>query len=273
MVEELEIAGLHAEARGPEDGPLVICVHGLSANLRGFDVLAEALAAAGSRVVAVDLRGRGGTPDSGPGTYGLASHARDVLAVADALGAERFALVGWSMGAFITLAVAEQAGDRLTHAVLVDAAGEVDGSAEDAVRAGLARLDAVVPDPETYLAAVRAAGVIEPWEPFWDEYYRYELGRLDDGTWSPRTSRTAAEEDLEDIVATDHHARWAALAMPTLLVRCNAPLGGGLLVPEAERDALVAAVPGVTVHEAAPSHFRVITDPEAIAAVVAHLRR
>lgn len=273
-VEELEVAGLHAERRGDPGAPLAICVHGLSANLRGFDVLAPALAEAGRQVVAVDLRGRGGTPDSGPGTYGLASHARDVLAVADELDAERFALVGWSMGAFVTLAVAASAGDRLTHAVLIDALGnDIDPAALDAVRAGLARLEAVVPDPETYVAAIRAAGAVDPWEPLWDGYYRYELAQREDGTWSPRTSRSAALEDLEAGVDEDHRARWPALTMPTLVVRCTVPLNGGLLIPETERDAVLAAVPTVEVAEIDRNHFGVITDPGFVGRVVGHLGR
>ena len=42
-------------------GRLVLCVPGLSANSRSFDYLAAELAAAGQRVVTVDLRGRGWT--------------------------------------------------------------------------------------------------------------------------------------------------------------------------------------------------------------------
>jgi hypothetical protein len=43
---------------------------------------------------------------------------------------------------------------------------------------------------------VRRAGLIEPWSPFWDDFYTYELGPRPDGSWAPLTSRAAAEEDL-----------------------------------------------------------------------------
>ena len=44
---------------GDADAPPVVCAHGLTGNGRDFDVLAEALAATGKRVIAVDLFGRG----------------------------------------------------------------------------------------------------------------------------------------------------------------------------------------------------------------------
>ena len=44
---------------------------GLSANLCGFDCLAERLAGDTLQLVVVDLRGRGRSEVTGPGTYGL----------------------------------------------------------------------------------------------------------------------------------------------------------------------------------------------------------
>ncbi len=275
MPEQLDLdlpsGRLHAERRGVADAPLALCVHGLSANLRAFDAVGPALEAAGWQVVALDLRGRGGSPDTGPGTYGLRAHARDVLDAADALGAQRFALIGWSMGALITLAVALAARERLSHAVLIDAAGSIDDAAVAAVRAGLARLDAVVPSPDAYVEAIRDAGTVEPWEPFWDAYYAYELEERDDGTWSPRTSKTAALEDLDGGIGDDHRPRWAALTMPSLLVRCTVPLGGGLLVPEIERDGIQGSALELQVVEVERNHYGVMTAPELVDAVTARL--
>src|SRR3546814_19505258 len=43
----------------PEHPVPVVCIHGLARNARDFDALAATLAAAGRRVVAVDVVGRG----------------------------------------------------------------------------------------------------------------------------------------------------------------------------------------------------------------------
>jgi pimeloyl-ACP methyl ester carboxylesterase len=64
---------------GAADAPAVVCVPGLSANLCGFDRLAERLAGGALQLVAIDLRGRGRSEVTGPGSYGWRHHARDVL--------------------------------------------------------------------------------------------------------------------------------------------------------------------------------------------------
>ena len=76
----------------------MLCVPGLSANLGGFDRLAERLACDTLQLVAIDLRGRGRSEVTSAGTYGWRNHARDVLDIADAVGAPSFAIIGQSSG-------------------------------------------------------------------------------------------------------------------------------------------------------------------------------
>jgi 3-oxoadipate enol-lactonase len=261
---------VHCERRGDPDGSLVLCVHGLSGNLRSFDRIAEEVAAAGRHVVAIDLRGRGRSEVTPPGTYGGEAHTSDVLAVASELGAERFSLVGWSMGGLIGIQAAASAPERLERLAIIDHAGAMDPSAVEAIGRGLLRLDAVVPAPEDYVAAIRSIGVIDPWTPLWDAVYRYELGETDGG-WSPTTDRAACEEDLDVDAVEGIQALWSALTMPTLLVRAMAPLNGGFIVPDETLAALRAAVPALEVAEAATNHFTVMDDPAVSAAIARFL--
>ncbi|WP_298402142.1 alpha/beta hydrolase [uncultured Chloroflexus sp.] len=70
------------------------------------------------RLIAIDLPGCGASPAPiEPVT--LASYARTVLAVADALDIDRFALVGHSLGAAIALAVADFACERVERLGLI----------------------------------------------------------------------------------------------------------------------------------------------------------
>ena len=85
----LESGRLRVRRWGAADAPAVLCVPGLSANLCGFDRLAERLAGDTLQLVAIDLRGRGRSEVTGAGTYGWRNHARDVLGVADAVGRRR----------------------------------------------------------------------------------------------------------------------------------------------------------------------------------------
>ena len=108
---------------GAADAPAVVCVPGLSANLCGFDRLAERLAGDTLQLVAIDLRGCGRSEVTGPGTYGWRNHARDVLGIADAVGALSFAVIGQSSGAAIAMTCAQLEPSRVGRLVLVDLAG------------------------------------------------------------------------------------------------------------------------------------------------------
>lgn len=254
---------------GAADAPTAICVHGLTANVRSFDRLRGPLAARGRRVVAMDLRGRGRSEDTGPGSYGLARHADDVLALADALELAEFDYVGWSMGALTGLEVVGRAAERLRTVSLLDAVGGMDPTAIDSVREGTARLDAVVPDAQTYLDAVRGSGIFDPWDPFWDDYFTYELAEVEGGL-SPSTSRAACLEDLA-AAERDFTPLWSSLTMPTLLVWASQPLGAGLLVPEDVRDAFLEAVPSASLHSVDRNHYGIMIAPGVPEAIADHV--
>ncbi|MGI5127030.1 alpha/beta fold hydrolase [Pseudonocardia sp. CA-107938] len=253
---------------GDPHAPIVLCVHGLSANLRAFDYVADRIGGAEHQVVAMDLRGRGQSSITPPGSYGLASHAADVLAVADGLGADRFDLVGWSLGALIGITVAGLAGERLRTLTLIDHAREEEPAVHAAVRAGLGRLDAVVGDPADYVATLRTAGHVAQWSHYWDRLYAYELHATGDG-WRPRTSKAACTEDL-DRLADERAglvANWSRITMPALLVRAAVPFAGGDTVTAADRDALRAAAADLRVVEVPQNHFGVMTDERTADAV------
>jgi pimeloyl-ACP methyl ester carboxylesterase len=169
---DLQSGRVHAQRFGAADTPLVLAVHGLSANMRAFDYIAPELVADGGRqVVAVDLRGRGGSDVTAPGTYGLAAHARDMLEVATLLGHDRFDWVGWSLGAMIGILAAGLQPDRIRHLGLIDhAGGHSDRSAVAAVITGLDRLDLDSATAEDYVGRVEALSYIRPFNDFWRRF-------------------------------------------------------------------------------------------------------
>ncbi|WP_433516507.1 alpha/beta fold hydrolase [Nonomuraea sp. CA-143628] len=84
---------------GPPEGELVILLHGFPENSRQWAAHVAALAEAGFLAVAVDQRGY--SPGARPAdvtAYRMPYLVRDVLDVADALGADRFHLVGHDWG-------------------------------------------------------------------------------------------------------------------------------------------------------------------------------
>src|SRR5215217_983733 len=141
----LSTGTLRAYRYGAADAPLVLCIPGLSANAHSFGAIAPEVARAGLQVVALDLRGRGHSHGGGPGSYGWPNHARDVLAAASALGAERFELIGHSMGAYVGLATLGLARERLGRVALIDALAPPEPQALGPIGAGLKRLERVFP--------------------------------------------------------------------------------------------------------------------------------
>src|SRR5262245_2114933 len=97
-------------------GTPVVLVHGWPDCAAGWAPIASALVNAGHRVVVPSLRGSGGTRFRDPdalrdGT--AAALARDVLDLADALGLDRFHLVGHDWGARTAYTLAAAAAERL----------------------------------------------------------------------------------------------------------------------------------------------------------------
>jgi pimeloyl-ACP methyl ester carboxylesterase len=248
---DLTSGRVHAQRFGEPDAPLVVAVHGLSANMHGFDYLAPLLVADGKRqVVAVDLRGRGGSDVTPAGTYGLHSHARDIVEVATRLGHDQFDWVGWSLGALTGIVAAEIAPGRIRSLGLIDHAGRSDEQAVAAVFAGLNRLELDAADAAEYVAQVEAASPIRPFTDFWRRFYTYEFRR---------TSKAACLEDGRDAGEHDWPQAWRRLSMPAVLVRCLQPLRGGLVVPDDVAADITSAVPALTVTDVDADHFTVMT--------------
>lgn len=257
---------LHAQRWGSADAPLTLCVHGLSANLHAYGYLAERLAGPDRQVVAFDLRGRGRSEITAPGSYGLFAHADDVLEAATALGADRFDLVGWSNGALIGITIVGVAAERIRTLTLIDHCNREEPAAYTTVRQGLNRLDTVVDRPEDYLAAIRAAGLVTPWNSYWERFYAYELGPVGD-RFSPTTDKTACVEDLDSPDRDQVAAAWPKITMPALLIRATVGIGGGLTVPESDRDAIQQVVPTLRVVELDRNHYGIMTDDRSVAAI------
>ena len=90
---------MHVAEAGPADGDPVVLLHGWPQNWYLWRQVMPALAAAGYRVHAPDLRGFGWTDAPGDG-YEKEQLAADVLHLLDALGLERVKLAGHDWGGY-----------------------------------------------------------------------------------------------------------------------------------------------------------------------------
>ena len=109
--------GIAHESSG-EGPPDLLFLHGFAGSGAFLDDTLEYLDLSRLRVVTIDLRGHGDSDKPANG-YTLDGFAADALAVADAVGAERFVVLGYSMGAKFAQYLALQAPERVVGLVLV----------------------------------------------------------------------------------------------------------------------------------------------------------
>lgn len=260
---------LHARSFGPADGPLVMCVPGIAANARWFDYLAERLSAGVRRIVAVDLRGRGKSSTTPPGTYGWRAHASDVYAVVRALGATTFDYIGHSMGAYVGMEAGAMRDDaRLRKLVLIDGLGVPRLAAVLAIVRGLERLEHDFDSRESYIASIRDRGLVRDWNAYWERAYEYELVDVD-GRVRSRTQRAPVFEDIAYGYRHDARRLWRKLAMPVLALRATLPIVGrtGFIVPACDLHNFARISPCPAIAEIHANHYDIVMHDHTFSAI------
>jgi pimeloyl-ACP methyl ester carboxylesterase len=227
---------------GPEDGAPVLCCHGLTRTGRDFDVLAQALAERGRRVLCPDLPGRGASdwlPE--PMLYTPPSY---VVALAHLLARldRPVDWVGTSLGGICGMMVAAGTGHPIRRLVLNDIGSRVPSSAAERIAAYI-RLPLAFPDIAALEAHLRQ--VHAPFGPLTDAQWRHLAetsqrrlpdGRLglhyDPGLAAPFEASATGPVDLSVV--------WSRVAVPTLLLR-----GAESDILDTETAAEMAMRPGV----------------------------
>jgi len=106
--------GIEVEVTGPDDAPAVLLLHGWPDSHRLWRHQVPALADAGLRTVAPDLRGFGeSSRPEAVEAYGLAHVVGDVVAVLDHLGVDRARVVGHDWGAAVAWGLAALLPERV----------------------------------------------------------------------------------------------------------------------------------------------------------------
>jgi pimeloyl-ACP methyl ester carboxylesterase len=112
---------LNVQVEGPEDGEPILFLHGFPESHRTWRAVVPVLARE-FRVVAPDQRGFGASdkPD-GVENYRTDRILEDLIALSDALGLDRFTLVGHDWGGAVAWLAALRYPDRLARLVIVNA--------------------------------------------------------------------------------------------------------------------------------------------------------
>lgn len=201
-------------------GSPLLLIHGWTGAKEDFDDWVGPIASHGWHVVAPDLRGHGGSakpPAEDDHSFGLL--AADVVALADALGWGRFALLGHSMGGMVAQVVALGSPHRLTGLVLMDTHHGPLELASGVVEAGIAAARSV----GTAAIADLQAAAQEPGPLDTDAHLRLCAERPGYAERGPATTRATSAAAFASLLAeiADGEDRLEALAgldLPVLVL-------------------------------------------------------
>lgn len=213
---------------GKEDAAqVVICVHGLTRNAHDFDALAQALAAPGKRVFALNMAGRGESAWlADPMGYNYAQYAADCLAVMDNFHLRGVEWVGTSMGGIIGMIIAAQQPNRIRKMVLNDIGTFLSKEALGRIYTYVGSMPQSFPSREAadaYLKEIFSAFGItdaDEWQRFVDHSLRTDNDTLrlacDPAIAIPLASASNNFQDVQDINLSD---LWEKISIPTLILR------------------------------------------------------
>lgn len=263
------------EYPGPLDGPPLLCLPGLTRNVRDFDSFASRMSPL-RRVIALEFRGRGESDwDPVPGRYLPPTYARDSIALLDHLGVAEAVFVGTSLGGIVTMVASAFADERIAAAILNDVGPELS-------EAGLDRIRGYVGSGKSFASWDEAASAVASnqghlpaeWGDDQWQAMAQRVCRVDEGGTIRFDYDPAIAEPFRQATARTDSNMWPLFdklaQKPVLVVRGERSelFLAGALEALATRSANVATVtvPGA-------GHAPELDEPEALEAIDAFLRR
>jgi pimeloyl-ACP methyl ester carboxylesterase len=248
-------------------GKPVVCVHGLTANCRCWDVVAAGLAPAHA-VLAMDLRGRG-LSDKPASGYSLPQHVRDIAFLLDDLGLEKVVLMGHSLGAYISIYFAAQHPAQVDKVILLDGGGQLEQTQWDkidlAIKPSLDRLGQVFPSFEAYVENLKQAPVLQPWSRAIEDYFRYESETVAGGVRS-RIHPEHIFEEVQNVHQAAPSEYYPQLRCPVLILRATDGIlsPDDLVLPEATVERMIAEIADARrVDVQGTNHYSILFQPNA----------
>lgn len=265
----LDIRAFGAGAKTP-----VLCIPGLTRNLKDFEAVAERLADGGRRVFTVSLRGRGES-DYDPNllNYHPLTYRDDVLAVMDALSIDRAFFLGTSLGGIVTMLTNAAAPSRVAAAILNDVGVRLapEGVARILSYAAGPRPDAAnLAEAAAQMRMVNEVAFPGRDAAFWALFAERTYRRTPEGRWRLDYDPAIGEALIKAPPAPDLVTAFTSLAgTPTLLLRGAL---SDLLTPPIVEE-MRALHPALRVAEVSRvGHAPTLEEPDAAAAIDAFLQ-
>lgn len=257
-------------AEGGPDGPVVLCLAGLTRNMRDFEPLAAELR--DYRVIRLDSRGRGASEHAADpmAEYQIPVELGDVMALVAHLGLTRLAVIGTSRGGLLGMGLAAAQPGLVSGLVLNDIGARVETAGLVTIRDYVGRqptapdFNAAAEALETAAAGAFAGVPRERWLAHARAIYDEEDGRpvL---SYDPRLLEPVAAAIDPEVPFIDLWPAVEALGdLPKLLIRGENSdiLSAATAAEMAERCAGLRLV-----EIAGRGHVPFLDEPEAVAAI------
>jgi pimeloyl-ACP methyl ester carboxylesterase len=276
-----------AVARWGDRGPVVVAAHGITASHLAWAAVGDHVANE-LTLIAPDLRGRG---DSGglPGPYGMAQHARDLLAVVDHVGATDVVVAGHSMGGLVATVFATMFPDRTRGALLADGGPALGNTPPEGTDVDVV-LRAVIGPAIGRLE--RTFTSREEYRTFWRTHPAFvgtgaDLDRLDayadydlhgpEGAMRSKVDIEAVRADGRDTLINDTlRQAISGIDVPVVLLLAERGMRNEetpLFPAEAVQDLRTRQGPLETIRVPGTNHYTITLSPPGVRAIAHHLRR
>ncbi len=234
------------------EGPILLLMHGLTANAHAFDGLIHDGLHESYRVICPDLRGNG-LSDKPAFNYSVEDHVQDILGLIEHLGEKKVHIGGHSFGGYLAFYMAANYPHVVEKLVILDAAKAMNPNAVAMLSKAISRLDATYPSFEDYLDHVKKAPYLTFWDPAMRSYYRADVQDLEHGHVKPRCNIMDITEKSMALGVIEWTLTIEQIGQQTILINGldNYTLGQPLLpdniateTVEMMKDARYAAVDG-----------------------------
>lgn len=239
-------------------GQAVVLLHGFPLSKATWGAQVNHLAAQ-YRVIAPDLPGLGESPLLSGGTPSIARMAREVLALLDALGVQRAAVAGHSMGGYVALALQKEAPERVAGLGLICTQAGADTPEGREARFATARK--VRQEGPPTLAEGMGPKLFAPGTATGSEVYEQVVRLIRRSTVNGIQRALYAMADRED-----HRARLSEIQVPTLVLTA----AQDQLIPPERSALMAAAIPGATLITLPDAgHMPMLEAPDAVSSALA----
>ncbi len=199
--------------------PVLVLMHGLTANSRTFDGIVEKLRHS-FRVIRPDFRGNG-LSDKPLTGYSMDTHAKDIVDLIKHLEEPRVYLAGHSFGGYVAMYIAANYPEYVSKLVILDAAKSMNPNAALMLSKAISRLDTVYPDFESYIEQVKEAPYLSPWDPAMVGYYRADVMDLPGGKVKSRGNISTITQKSMGLGAVKWTETIKRIQQPTVLVNAT----------------------------------------------------